>query len=124
MEIKIIDVLTKAIKQLQFFSSSIEKKEEAYIHFLTKYIDNFVFENKLNFLVLNPDEIKVGDSSDKTAAVADILISENNRQNLKIIECLRISHVNKQVILSHYEKILTNSKLFGNKAEFYIISLK
>ncbi len=113
MEIKIINILINAIKQLQFFSTSIEKTEIAMINFLTRYIDNYFLENKLNFLV--HDEVKI-----KEKYRADIVISET-RTKLAVIECIRISYANKQVILSHYEKMLQHY-LLDNKTEYYIIS--
>jgi len=119
MKIKIIDILIKAIKQLQIFSSSIEKKEEAYIRFLSKYLSNYFSENKLNYLAQG--EVNLGISiSGESEGIADIVISENERK-LAIIECLRISHANKQVILSHYERMLKHY-LLDSKSEYYIIS--
>jgi len=83
------------------------------INFLTRYIDNYFLENEIRFYV--QDEVNIQEKYK-----ADIVISENRRK-LAIIECIRILHTNKQVILSHYERMLKNYQL-DSKSDYYIIS--
>lgn len=58
------------------------------------------------YLVIN-DQTRQGYSSNGTnCGELDILISDNNRMNIAIIESLRCSHVNTQNITSHLRKLI------------------
>ncbi len=120
MKIKIIDILTKAIEQLQLFSSSIEKTEIAYTNFLINYIDTFFVNNGLNLLIQDQVALRRNSSDGKINATSDIVIFENRNKKV-VIECRRFFYPNKRVILSNYERML-KYYIPDNKTENYIIS--
>jgi len=122
MEIETIDILTKAIKQIQLFSSSIEKREEAYISFLYRYIDSYFAENKLDYQFNYHPLIGRYNTSANT-----VDISIDFQEKIAFIEIKR--NTNVQVLLAHHNQMVENFeynfkkyKQIGKKIEFYIIS--
>lgn len=115
MEIKIIDILINAIKQLQIFSSSIEKTEIAFSKFIYQFIDNFCIENKLGLIPQNQYLTKDGIEKNM---FYDLSITDKKHNPLALIEFLKLDHFNKSVLESHLERVANS---FINEIDFFFI---